>query len=170
MRNYRELLARIESWLAPGGRLFVHLFCHRRWPYPFEAEDADDWMARHFFTGGLMPSHDLLEAFDHDLMVTEKWSVGGKHYRRTLESWLANMDRRREEVLELFAAAYGPGEAVRRFYRWRIFFLACSELFGFRGGTEWFVSHALLGSRKELAAGSIDATRPPAVTPIGGDR
>ena len=144
MRNYRELLARIASWLAPDGRLFVHLFCHRRHPYLFEDRGPSDWLARHFFTGGLMPSADMFRHFEDDLVTERQWLVEGTHYKRTLRTWLANLDRRRERCLQLFEATYGPAEARRWLYRWRLFFLACAELFSFRGGWEWFVAHSLL--------------------------
>ncbi len=144
MRNYRELLARIASWLRPDGRLFVHVFCHRRHPYLFEDRGPSDWMARHFFTGGLMPSADIFRHFEDDLVTEERWDLNGEHYERTLRAWLANLDRRREPCLRLFEATYGAAGAERWFYRWRLFFLACAELFGYRGGREWYVVHSLL--------------------------
>jgi len=147
MRNYRELLARIASWLVPDGRLFVHVFCHRRRPYLFEDRGPSDWMARHFFTGGLMPSADLFRHFEDDLVSEDFWRLGGEHYARTLEAWLAELDRRRQGVLELFAATYGTADAERWLHRWRLFFIACSELFAYRGGREWFVAHSLLRPR-----------------------
>jgi cyclopropane-fatty-acyl-phospholipid synthase len=134
MRNHRALLARIAGWLAPGGRLFVHVFAHRRWAYPFADDGAADWMARAFFTGGLMPSADLLRRFDDDLCVEAQWHVGGTHYARTAEAWHANLLAHRRELVALLGDP-------RRFHRWRVFFLACAELFGYRDGTEWHVSH-----------------------------
>jgi len=137
VRNHGTLLRRIAGWLRPGGRLFVHVFCHARFAYPFETEGEDNWMGRHFFTGGIMPSEDLLPALDRDLVVEERWRVDGRHYARTSEDWLRNLDARRGEAL---AALAGP-DAHLRLRRWRIFFMACAELFAFRGGTEWFVAH-----------------------------
>ena len=140
-RNWERLLARIGSWLAPQGRLFVHHFCHREAAYPYVDRDDGDWMARHFFSGGQMPSYDLLRSFARDLAVEQDWLVGGLHYRRTCEAWLHNLDARRAEAWPALVRTYGSGDAARWYRRWRIFFLACSELFGYRGGEEWFVGH-----------------------------
>ena len=145
LKNYGEMLSRIANWLTPTGRLFVHMFVHRRLAYHYRAENPDDWMARHFFTGGTMASFDLLQAFDKDLAVLDRWKVPGGHYRETCEAWLRNMDRRREETLPILAATYGDDQVTRWWVRWRVFFMACAELFGFGGGDEWFVAHYLLG-------------------------
>jgi cyclopropane-fatty-acyl-phospholipid synthase len=142
MRNYSLLLERIAGWLAPDGKLFVHIFCHRSQPYFFEDEGPGDWMARHFFTGGLMPSETLLDQFASPLELEERWRVNGRHYEKTALAWLANMDRRKDDIRGLFATVYGA-DAEIWFHRWRMFFLACAELFGHRGGEEWFVSHSL---------------------------
>jgi cyclopropane-fatty-acyl-phospholipid synthase len=143
MRNYRRLLARIASWMEPDARLFVHLFCHARFAYPYVVRDASDWMAAHFFTGGIMPSADLLLHFQRDVRLVDRWAVGGRHYERTSNAWLEHMDRRRAAVLPILAGAYGAADAARWWVRWRVFFMACAELFGFRGGREWFVAHYL---------------------------
>lgn len=141
MRNYETLLGRIASWLRPGGKLFVHIFCHRELCYPFETDGDNDWMARHFFTGGLMPSADTLLWFQRDLKIEEQWRLDGTHYQRTANHWLANQDARRKEVMEVLAAAYGPERAELWHQRWRMFWMACAELFGYQDGSQWLLGH-----------------------------
>lgn len=144
MRNYQLLLARIASWLRPAGKLFVHLFCHRELAYPFETKGTADWMGRYFFTGGIMPSSDLVRQFNRHLSVTCQWNWNGCHYQRTAEAWLANLDSRRDEVLQVLKSTYGDAAGGRWLQRWRVFFLAVAELFGFNNGEEWYVSQYLL--------------------------
>jgi cyclopropane-fatty-acyl-phospholipid synthase len=133
MRNYERLLRRIAAWLAPGGALFVHVFAHRRFAYPFDDNGRSDWMAREFFTGGIMPSVDLLRRFADDLRVAEAWTLDGTHYAKTAEAWYRNLVAQRAPIERLLGK--------RRYQRWRVFFLACAELFGYRGGSEWCVAH-----------------------------
>lgn len=144
MRNYELLLERIAGWLRPDGRLFVHHFCHQTLAYPYETDGDANWMGRYFFTGGMMPSEHLLRQFDRHMSVVEQWRWDGTHYQRTSEAWLANLDAHRREVLPILATTYGRNEARRWFHRWRLFFLAVAELFGYANGREWFVSQSLL--------------------------
>jgi cyclopropane-fatty-acyl-phospholipid synthase len=147
MRNYHRLLEQIAAWLRPDGQLFVHIFCHRRLAYPYQTQGDANWMGRHFFTGGLMPSEDLLAQFPQHLTVTDRWRWNGRHYQRTAEAWLHNLDRHKHAVLPILAQTYGARDAARWFHRWRLFFLAVAEMFGMHAGEEWFVSHALLQPR-----------------------
>jgi len=146
MRNWARLFERVAGWLRPDGAFFRHVFCHRRHAYLYTDEGAGDWMARHFFSGGIMPSEDLPRYIDGHLEVVEQWRVNGRHYSLTLEAWLAEMDRNREHLMPVFTATYGD-ESERWFARWRMFFMACSELFRYRGGNEWFVVHTLMRPR-----------------------
>lgn len=141
MRNWETLLHRIAGWLLPGGKLFIHVFCHRECPYFFETGGAGDWMGRHFFTGGLMPSEDLPQHFQEDLVLEEQWRVNGRHYARTCRAWLQRLDAHRAAARNVLAAECGAAGAARRVRRWRLFFMACEELFDWNGGREWFVSH-----------------------------
>ena len=141
MRNYQTLLGNIDGWLKPGGKLFVHLFAHRTLMYPFETEGEDNWMGRHFFTGGLMPASDTLLWFQRDLKIEQRWHVDGTHYERTANHWLQNQDAARDEVMAVMRDAYGDATAALWYQRWRMFWMACAELFGYAGGQEWLVAH-----------------------------
>lgn len=145
MRNHRELMHRIHGWLNPGGKLFVHLFCHRHTSYLFEDNGPQDWMTRYFFSGGMMPSDSLLLHYQQDLQLEKQWRWGGTHYKRTCDAWLELQDLHRAEVMQLFRSAYGVEQAAVWFHRWRVFFLACAELFGSRNGEAFWVSHYLFG-------------------------
>jgi cyclopropane-fatty-acyl-phospholipid synthase len=141
MRNWEKLLARISTWLKSGGKLFLHIFTHRKFAYIFEEEGEDNWLGHYFFTAGLMASHDLLFRFQKNLSVEDHWRLNGMHYKKTADAWLSNLDSRREQILPILAETYGQGQAKRWLQRWRIFFLACSELWGYGNGEEWLVSH-----------------------------
>ena len=151
MRNYERLLGRIAGWLRPGGKLFVHLCSHRNLAYSFEAADDNDWIARHFLTGGMMPSDGLLPHFQRDLHLADHWRWSGLHYRKTANAWLRNLDAHRSQVLPILASVYGDAAAVRWLHRWRMFFIACAELFGSGRGEEWGVSHYLFEKLSPVA-------------------
>jgi cyclopropane-fatty-acyl-phospholipid synthase len=140
VRNHPALFERIARWLAPGGSAFAHIFCHRCRAYVYETQDESDWMARHFFTGGMMPSESLFSRYQTHLRLEEQWRVGGEHYEKTCNAWLARLDARGDDVMPILSCAYGK-DAKQWLHRWRLFFMACAELFAYRGGSEWFVAH-----------------------------
>jgi cyclopropane-fatty-acyl-phospholipid synthase len=154
MRNYGELYRRISKWLKPDGLFFKHIFCHRDCAYEFVDNGPGDWMSRHFFSGGIMPSDDLPLHFQNDLELHKHWRWNGKHYERTANEWLSNMDARKPEIMPILAETYGSKAARRWFMRWRIFFMACAELFGHQSGQEWYVSHYLFGRRDDAFVGT----------------
>ncbi|MDI1319514.1 MAG: cyclopropane-fatty-acyl-phospholipid synthase [bacterium] len=143
MKNWPRLMANIARGLKPGGLFFAHVFVHARFAYHFVVRDETDWMSKYFFTGGLMPAHDLFARFQDDLQLVESWKVNGTHYAQTAEHWLQNMDAHRAEIMPLFAETYGAKDAVKWWAYWRVFYLACAELWNFRAGGEWHVSHYL---------------------------
>ena len=147
MRNWQSLLERISNWLKPEGKLFIHIFSHRHYAYAFSSEGDSNWMGRYFFTGGIMPSNDLLLYFQKDLLLEQHWVLSGVHYQRTADAWLQMMDSQKGEILQTFRETYGKDADVW-FQRWRMFFLATSEVWGFRGGNEWLISHYLFNNRR----------------------
>ena len=155
MRNYGALFERISHWLTDGGLFFMHIFCHRSAAYEFIDRGPADWMSRHFFSGGIMPSGDLPSRFQDHLQLVEQWRWSGRQYQLTAEAWLENMDAKRAEVMPVLVSTYGKEEAQRWWMRWRIFFLAVSEMFGMDDGIEWGVGHYLFRApaRGEPGAG-----------------
>lgn len=148
MRNYRRLFSRICNWLNQDGRFFMHIFCHRAVPYEFIDQGPSDWMSRYFFSGGIMPSDTLPLRFQDDLRMVNRWRWDGRHYEKTANAWLANMDKQRETVWPILEDTYGADAAMTRWMRWRIFFMACAELFGHDNGQEWWVGHYLFAPRE----------------------
>ncbi|MCC8391098.1 cyclopropane-fatty-acyl-phospholipid synthase family protein [Paraburkholderia sp. MMS20-SJTR3] len=147
MKNYGLLLGKLSRWLRDDGRLFVHMFAHRSLAYQFASSDATDWMSRHFFTGGTMPSAALLLRFQDDLRVNRQWWLDGTHYARTAEQWLAALDAARAQILPILADVYGKDTQLW-FQRWRMFYMAVAELFGYARGSEWGVAHYLFEKRE----------------------
>jgi cyclopropane-fatty-acyl-phospholipid synthase len=143
MRNWQELYTRISSWLKPGGLFFKHIFVHRTATYAFEDNGPSDWMSRYFFTGGMMPSDDLPLMFQEKLKFIRRWRWDGTHYEKTANAWLQRMDEHQAELLPLFSDIYGESDSKKWWHRWRLFFMACAELFGYENGQQWWVSHYL---------------------------
>jgi cyclopropane-fatty-acyl-phospholipid synthase len=147
MKNYQLLMAKVARWLRPGGKLFVHIFTHREFAYHFEGKDPSDWITRYFFEGGTMPSDDLLLYFQDDLAIEKHWRVSGTHYQRTSEAWLENMDANESTITPILERVYGKDQTAKWRAYWRVFFMSCAELWGFRGGNEWLVSHYRFAKR-----------------------
>ena len=143
VRNHRQLMQHVSKWLKEDGQLFVHIFCHRELTYLFDAEGEENWMGRNFFSGGMMPSANWLEHQATNLALQRQWKVDGTHYQRTCEAWLRNLNARRPAVKRVLANELSPPEVARQIQRWRMFFMACAELFGYRNGQEWYVGHYL---------------------------
>jgi cyclopropane-fatty-acyl-phospholipid synthase len=143
MRNYQKLMKKVADCLKPDGKLFVHIFTHKDLAYKFEIVDETDWMSKYFFTGGIMPSDDLLLYFNEHLSIQQHWHVNGMHYSKTSEAWLKNMDNNKDAIMPLFEETYGNDQALKWWVYWRIFYLACAELWGYNNGEEWIVSHYL---------------------------
>jgi cyclopropane-fatty-acyl-phospholipid synthase len=143
MRNYGELFRRIDEWLLPDGRFFMHVFCHRSTPYEYIDKGPTDWMSRYFFSGGIMPSADLPMRFPGKLCIDKRWHWNGQHYAKTCNAWLAKMDANESAIKPVLAECYGEANASLWWQRWRIFFMACAELFDYDEGHEWYVGHYL---------------------------
>lgn len=143
MRNHKQLLRQISRWLKPDGKLFVHVFCHKQFTYPFETEGSANWMGRYFFTGGIMPGENLFSEYSDHLKIARQWMWNGSHYEKTSNDWVANLDANHHQVLNVLESVYGKKDAYRWLNRWRLFFMACAELFGMHDGQEWYVAHYL---------------------------
>ncbi len=141
MRNYSKLLEKIAGFLKDDGKLFVHIFTHREFAYLYVEKDESDWIAKYFFTGGIMPSDDLLLHFQDQFKIEEQWQVNGTHYQKTSEEWLKNMDKNKEKIIPILKATYGEDQFRKWWVYWRVFFMSCAELWGYKNGTEWIVSH-----------------------------
>ena len=148
LRNYREMFRRISRWLEDEGQFFMHIFCHRDEPYLFIDRGPSDWMTRHFFYGGMMPSINLPMNFQDDLVLDDEWHWEGTHYEHTANRWLRNLHEKKTEILPILAAVYGDGNANQWFHRWRLFFIACAELFGMENGACWGVHHYRFNAAK----------------------
>jgi len=148
VRNYQILFKRVNKWLRSDGKVFIHIFCHKEVAYPFEVHDDSDWMSKYFFTGGQMPALNLFYHFQDHLKIVQKWKVSGLNYSLTSERWLDNIDKNKEEILEIFKDVYGAKEAMKWFVYWRVFFMSCAELFGYKNGEEWLVGHYLMEKKK----------------------
>lgn len=148
MRNWPALYRKIALWLRPGGKFYQHNFTHRSTPYLFEDNGPSDWMSRHFFSGGMMPSDDLPLHFQHDLVIESRWRWNGRHYAHTANAWLDNMDRRHDLLYPVLQQVYGD-QARQWWTRWRIFFMAVAELFAHDEGREWWVSHYRFARRED---------------------
>jgi cyclopropane-fatty-acyl-phospholipid synthase len=144
MRNWDALLKKVASWMRPEAKLFIHVFCHREYPYLFETEGAKNWMGRYFFTAGMMPFDEIFLYFQKHLRLEKNWVVDGTHYSKTSRDWLKNLESNKRAVLDLFEKTYGSGQAQLWYQRWRLFFIACEECFGFQNGQQWWVAHARL--------------------------
>lgn len=141
MHDYRTLMSRIAGWLAPQGKLFVQMFCHAQLLYLFERHDDSPWMGRHFFSGGVMPSVDTLVELQDELKMEQRWLLPGSHYEKTANAWLQNQHENKAAILRILQRTYGPSEAQAWYQRWRMFWMACAELFGYADGSEWQVAH-----------------------------
>ncbi len=142
-KNSKILMDSINKWLAPDGLFFMHVFAHKYNPYYFDTEQKNAWMAKYFFTGGMMPNHDLFKDLESDLNYQKSWMLSGTHYEKTSNAWLEKMDSNKTKILELFRRNNSNSVAKKKFYFWRLFFIACAEIFGYDGGSEWIISHHL---------------------------
>jgi cyclopropane-fatty-acyl-phospholipid synthase len=147
MKNYEVLFSRFSKFMKEDALFFIHIFTHKEYAYPFEVKDETDWMSKYFFTGGQMPSDDLFLYFQKDLVLQNHWRVNGQHYQKTSEAWLSKMDANQDKIMPIFEATYGKENAVKWWVYWRVFYMACAELWGYKSGEEWLVSHYLFSKK-----------------------
>ncbi len=147
MRNYNLLLEKISGFLRNEGKLFVHIFSHKEFAYKFEVRDDSDWMSKYFFTGGIMPSDNLFFYFNDNMKIVNHWKLNGTNYEKTANSWLTKMDENKTNIMPIMEDTYGKKDAVKWFVFWRIFFMACAELWGYNNGNDWLVSHYLFSKQ-----------------------
>ncbi|MCW3076168.1 MAG: SAM-dependent methyltransferase [Bacteroidetes bacterium] len=147
LRNYKLLFQKIARLLKDNGKMFVHVFTHKEFTYKFEVKDESDWMSKYFFTGGIMPSNNLFSSFNEDLIVQKQWLINGLNYSKTAKAWLKNMDRNKDKIMPLFENTYGKPQAKKWWVYWRIFFMACAELWAYNKGEEWMVCHYLFSKK-----------------------
>jgi len=141
MRGWPKLLEKAASFLKSDGKLFIHIFTHRQYAYLYNDQDEGDFIGKYFFTGGIMPSDDLPLYFQDHFLLEDHWQISGKHYAKTAECWLKNMDAHREDIMPILQNSYGAKEALKWWHYWRVFYLSCAELWNYKNGTEWIVSH-----------------------------
>ena len=153
MKNYEVLMKRVASWLKPGGLLFTQILCHKEFAYEFNANKGSDteWMAKQFFSGGTMPSSDLFLYFQNDVIILDHWNINGKHYSKTLEAWLERLDQNKERAMKVLETTYGREASYQHMFNWRMFFMYCSEVFGYDDGNEWIVAHHLFQKRPKAS-------------------
>ena len=142
-KNTKKLMNLINDWLNPNGLFFMHVFAHKENPYYFDRDQKNAWMAKYFFTGGMMPNHNLFKDLKSNLEYQKSWILSGEHYERTSNAWLDKMDQNKSKILSLFERSNGSSVAKRKFHFWRLFYIACAEIFGYDNGNEWVVSHHL---------------------------
>lgn len=159
MKNYEALLSKVSSWMNPEGLLFIHIFTHLKYAYNYENTDGTDWLTEHFFTGGTMPSCDLLLYFQKDVAIEDYWRVNGTHYEKTSNAWLKKMDENKERIMPILEKTYGKGEVLKWWNYWRVFFMACAELWGYKDGSEWMVCHYLFSAKQEKSSSKDLATK-----------
>jgi cyclopropane-fatty-acyl-phospholipid synthase len=157
MKNYELLFEKVSRWITPAGLFFVHIFTHEQFTYHYQDTDGTDWLTRHFFTGGTMPSADLFHYFQKDLKLVNQWSVDGTHYEKTANAWLENMHTNKARILPILKEVYGSKEQTKWWVRWKVFMMACAELWGYKNGKEWSVTHYLFSPQQARVSHAMSA-------------